>query len=278
MIRPLTLLCMVAAGGAGLYLYQVKHQVALLDRELRELHRGIEQARERTAVLRAEWALLNEPERLRQVAQRHLPLEPLQPQQFIRLTDLDRRVPPPVVFAGAPSLFAPPPGTEPNAAVAVASATPPAESSASTLAPGVMLTAARLAAAQSRPGPAASEATTAARRSAPDRPRTATAQPSQRPSEPAEAPAAPPAATVRPAVHIQPLRPSGGTGGATQRVIRAESATGGGVTPRDQAIVSVLGSIGRPSLAPPVPITGSALAGTLDGRGAASPAPPVPTR
>ena len=37
-------------------------------RELRDIVRRTEQARERTQVLRAEWALLNEPDRLRQVA------------------------------------------------------------------------------------------------------------------------------------------------------------------------------------------------------------------
>jgi len=32
MIRPLTLVSLIAAAGAGLYLYQVKHAVAELDR------------------------------------------------------------------------------------------------------------------------------------------------------------------------------------------------------------------------------------------------------
>ncbi len=49
MIRPLTLVSLLAAGGAGLYLYQVKHSVSLLDRELRDVRRQIEAARERTS-------------------------------------------------------------------------------------------------------------------------------------------------------------------------------------------------------------------------------------
>uniref|UniRef100_UPI003B020C32 cell division protein FtsL n=1 Tax=Neoroseomonas rubea TaxID=2748666 RepID=UPI003B020C32 len=108
MIRPVTLLTLAAAAGAGLWLYQVKHSVSQLDRELREVNRRTEQARERTQVLRAEWALLNEPDRLRQVAQRHLPLEPMAPTQFVRPSEMERRLPPPRQFAGAPSLFAPP--------------------------------------------------------------------------------------------------------------------------------------------------------------------------
>ncbi|WP_456308266.1 cell division protein FtsL, partial [Roseomonas rosulenta] len=126
MIRPLTLLSMAAAAGAGLYLYQVKHSVAQLDRELRGINRQTEQARERTQVLRAEWALLNEPDRLRQVAQRHLPLETMTPAQFVRPAEMERRLPPPRQFAGVPSLFAPmePAGDGSATAIALAAAAP----------------------------------------------------------------------------------------------------------------------------------------------------------
>lgn len=108
MIRPVTLVSLIAAAGAGLYLYQVKHSVSMLDRELREVNRQTEVVRERTQVLRAEWALLNEPDRLRQVAQRHLALEPMAPAQFIRDAELERRLPAARPFAGPPSLFGPP--------------------------------------------------------------------------------------------------------------------------------------------------------------------------
>ena len=108
MIRPLTLVSLIVAAGAGLHLYQVKHSVSLLDRELREVNRQTEVVRERTQILRAEWALLNEPDRLRQVAQRHLALEPMAPAQFIREAELERRLPAARPFAGPPSLFGPP--------------------------------------------------------------------------------------------------------------------------------------------------------------------------
>jgi len=107
MIRPVTLVSLIAAAGAGLYLYQVKHSVSMLDRELREVNRQTEVVRERTQILRAEWALLNEPDRLRQVAQRHLALEPMAPGQFIREAELERRLPNARPFAGPPSLFGP---------------------------------------------------------------------------------------------------------------------------------------------------------------------------
>ena len=107
MIRPVSLVSLIAAAGAGLYLYQVKHSVSMLDRELREVNRQTEVVRERTQILRAEWALLNEPDRLRQVAQRHLALEPMAPAQFIREAELERRLPNARPFAGPPSLFGP---------------------------------------------------------------------------------------------------------------------------------------------------------------------------
>lgn len=107
MIRPLTLVSLIVAAGAGLYLYQVKHSVSMLDRELREVNRQTEVVRERTQILRAEWALLNEPDRLRQVAQRHLALEPMAPTQFIREAELERRLPNARPFTGPPSLFGP---------------------------------------------------------------------------------------------------------------------------------------------------------------------------
>ena len=113
MIRPFTLLCFCAFAGIGAWLYQVKHQVAMKDRELVEIRRQTEQARQRLDILRAEWALLNEPGRLRQNAMRVLSLEPMQPQHFARPTDIERRLPAAQVFAGAPDIFAPPPGAEP---------------------------------------------------------------------------------------------------------------------------------------------------------------------
>jgi hypothetical protein len=96
MIRPLTCLCFLAACGSGLYLYQAKHQVSLLDIQIEKTAHDTEALREQTRVLHAEWMLLNDPERLRQFADQYLPnLKPMQPSQFTSLDDLDGRLPAP---------------------------------------------------------------------------------------------------------------------------------------------------------------------------------------
>ncbi|CAH2599478.1 conserved protein of unknown function [Rhodovastum atsumiense] len=95
MIRPFTFVCMVLAGGAGLYLYQAKHTSQLLDREIARVVRQADGARERMAVLRAEYTLLNDPSRLSELAGQHLPgLKTTQPGQFTTVAEFEKRLPP----------------------------------------------------------------------------------------------------------------------------------------------------------------------------------------
>jgi hypothetical protein len=95
MIRPFTCLCLAAACGSGLYLYSEKHRTALLDRQIAGVVHETEAARQRAGLLRAEWALLNEPGRLQDMADRYLALKPMAPTQFVQLADLANHLPPP---------------------------------------------------------------------------------------------------------------------------------------------------------------------------------------
>ncbi len=119
MIRPITIVTMLMAGGSGLYLYQTKHRALLLDREITHTIKQTEVARERITALRAEWALLNEPERLAELNTQHLGLRTLSPSQFVALSDLAARLPAPL-----------PPGSvvlpEPSEEVAAATPEPAA--------------------------------------------------------------------------------------------------------------------------------------------------------
>jgi hypothetical protein len=114
MIRPITCLSLIAALGAGGYLYQEKHVAQLLDRDINKTIKQADQGRDRIGLLKAEWALLNEPERLQGMAQQHLPtLQSLQPTQFARLEDLPNRLPAP----SAAPVNAPPVDDAPVASV-----------------------------------------------------------------------------------------------------------------------------------------------------------------
>jgi hypothetical protein len=237
MIRPFTLICFCAFAGAGAWLYQIKHAVAVKDRELVEIRRQTEQARQRVDILRAEWALLNEPDRLRQTATHLLTLEPMQPQHFVRLGDLGRRLPNAVAFAGAPDLFAPAPTTAPATMLAAAPdrtpAAQPGAAQAETPAPQALV--ATLAAQRAEQANRIAEASA---------PRTVAARPTPRPQ-----PQPQPQPVVRPAVHTPPpAEPA-------PRPTR--------VAAQEPAVVSALGgatALGRPMLAPPVPIAPAAAA------------------
>ncbi len=95
MIRPFTLICMLLACGSGLYLYQAKHRVQLLDRDIAQTVQATSAARDRAGMLRTEWMLLNDLERLRVLADQHMQLRPVAPGQFTSLAELANRLPPP---------------------------------------------------------------------------------------------------------------------------------------------------------------------------------------
>jgi len=108
MIHPLTLITFAAFLGSGLYVFQTKEEVAKLDRELREIRRETDAERGRSQTLSAEWARLNDQDRLRQMASSHLRhMQPMEPAQFQRLEDAQRRMPQAVAFAPQPSGFRP---------------------------------------------------------------------------------------------------------------------------------------------------------------------------
>ncbi len=134
MIRPATLICMVLAAGSGLYLYQVKHQAQLLDEQIARILKDTDHARQRTGELMAEYALLNDPSRLQDLASAHLHLRPTEPTQFTSLAELSHRLPAP----GAPPQAAPEPPADIAVPVAAApAATPSAELAEATPAPAI---------------------------------------------------------------------------------------------------------------------------------------------
>lgn len=104
-------ICLVLGLVAIAYvIYQVKYESRALDAEIATLAKQIDEERDAIAVLRAEWSLLNRPERIERLAQKYLKLAPAKPLQLVTVDsvsdrDFDRtRVeePKPVPVAAAP--------------------------------------------------------------------------------------------------------------------------------------------------------------------------------
>ncbi|MBI0433957.1 hypothetical protein [Roseomonas sp. KE0001] len=283
MFRPLTVVAILAFSAVGWHVYRAEEAAAQLDRELRDVSRRIEAARERSQVLRAEWALLNQPERLRQVAQKHLALDTMTPSQFVRMTELERRLPVAVAFAGPVSLFGPAPETALAEAALPVPPEPPAEAPALAEAPrpapitvaaaAARMPEARPARAESRPqdsraaepaprpapravetvreAPHAASQLAAARAApAPRRPVPAVDSAREAPAAVVAAPAVravprgPLVADTRPAPRPDLLRTAAHVSAARAVAAPGNAAPGG----------SSLGMVGGSSLAPPVPM------------------------
>ena len=82
LVRHTTVLFLVLAVGLALVLFSVKYQVQDLEEELVQLNRKITAERQAVHVLRAEFSYLTDAARLRQLADRFLDLEPVQPHQI----------------------------------------------------------------------------------------------------------------------------------------------------------------------------------------------------
>jgi hypothetical protein len=120
MIRTHAVIWAVLVAAAAGFLFYTSHQAQELDAELEARHRAVIAEREAIRILHAEWAYLNEPGRLRELARRHTPLGPAMPVQIV--ADIDDI---PLILPGigpgigaAPGVPLPPrkpqPGTKPG--------------------------------------------------------------------------------------------------------------------------------------------------------------------
>lgn len=94
MIRFGTALSLSLAVAAGIGLFYAKHRVQALEAELAGLQQQILRDREAIHVLRAEWSFLNDPERLAELARRHLEMAPVSGSQLARFEDIPHKLPP----------------------------------------------------------------------------------------------------------------------------------------------------------------------------------------
>ena len=100
-MRIIHLLVIAALVFAAAYVYRIKMDSTSRTERVLRLHAEIREQRDAIAVLRAEWAKLDAPLRLQGLAERHLPLKPLNANQYDSLKNLPER-PPNFVKPGDP--------------------------------------------------------------------------------------------------------------------------------------------------------------------------------
>lgn len=94
----LYILSFAALFGLGFWAYQENYRTKQIVNETERLQQEIANARARLGVLRAEWAYLNRPDRLRELAELNfspLALLPMTPDQFGRTDQVEYPVPAP---------------------------------------------------------------------------------------------------------------------------------------------------------------------------------------
>src|SRR5207342_1009327 len=85
-------ICLVLALVALAYvIYEGKYEARALDEDIGGLRKDIETERDAVAVLRAEWSLLNRPERIERLAQKYLKLAPAKPTQLVTVDTVTDR-------------------------------------------------------------------------------------------------------------------------------------------------------------------------------------------
>lgn len=108
MIRPMTFVTAVMMLGSGAWMFVVKHRAEQLDRRIGDVTAQVRSSEQRIRVLRAEWALETDPNRLQRLATMFMPqLQPMKPDQLVTMQQLADRLPPP--GATVPHLPLPPP-------------------------------------------------------------------------------------------------------------------------------------------------------------------------
>jgi|SRR5688572_24613626 hypothetical protein len=94
-MRILHLFVIVALVVAAAYVYDIKFEATIQTERLAKLRGEIRRERDAIAALRAEWARLDSPGRIQELAQRHLPLKQLDQYQIDNLLNLPERKKPP---------------------------------------------------------------------------------------------------------------------------------------------------------------------------------------
>lgn len=82
MMRLITFFSLILLAIVGGVLFHIKYQVVEMESRLKAINRQTLQVQEAIQVLKAEWAYLNKPERLKELATRYLDIKPPETEQM----------------------------------------------------------------------------------------------------------------------------------------------------------------------------------------------------
>ncbi len=107
MKRRSIIIVTVALGVAAIGLYELKYKVAQLEADAARLAGELAKERQAIHVLSTDWAYLNRPEYLAELAEEHLDLVPLDADRIVAAQDLPRWAKPAAELAEAEQAAAP---------------------------------------------------------------------------------------------------------------------------------------------------------------------------
>jgi cell division protein FtsL len=93
MMRLVNICVIAALVIAAAYVYKIKFESTRQAERVAKVRLQVQREHEAIAQLRAQWSRLDNPARIQELAQRHLPLRQITPSQFDRLDHLPQRPP-----------------------------------------------------------------------------------------------------------------------------------------------------------------------------------------
>ena len=92
-LRYLNVIAVAALVGSAVYAYSISYQTLLFAAQIEKTKDKIQSKRDEIQMLRADWAHLTRPERLQDLAEKYLDLQPLAINQIVHPSDLPDRPP-----------------------------------------------------------------------------------------------------------------------------------------------------------------------------------------
>jgi cell division protein FtsL len=93
MLRFLNIAAILALVGSAIYAYSIKYQTSYRAEQIVKTKLEIKAEHDAIAVLRAEWSFMTRPERVQQLADRYLDLQPLTVDKIVTARALPERAP-----------------------------------------------------------------------------------------------------------------------------------------------------------------------------------------